>query len=92
MRIVFDECVPRRLRRLFPKVWEVRLLRFVTADATLRFQNRFKGRTFGVVSLELHSNTTAGLALHLPLILAAIREVRPIQVLVVTPEGVVPHS
>ncbi len=57
----------------------------VTADQNLRFQRNLMGAPLGVVVLVAQSNTLDSLLPLVPLLLAALRDVRPGEILLVRP-------
>ena len=53
----------------------------VTMDKSLRFQNRLKGRSFGVILLRAKSNRISDLLPIVPALLLTIPEVKPGEVI-----------
>ena len=83
MRLLLDECIPKRLDREFTEHdFDV----FITVDQSLRFQQNVSGFAIAVVVLEARSNDIEDLRPLVPRVRALLAELRPRQVIRVSGE------
>jgi len=71
MRILLDECIPRRLKRyLLLKLAESEYDVFLTLDKGVQYQQNLSDRKIGVVVVRALSNRIEDLTEHVPACLA----------------------
>jgi predicted nuclease of predicted toxin-antitoxin system len=104
MRLLLDECLPRRVKFLFAEgghesetvrdegfsgkengellaLAEKKFDVFVTIDKNIRHQQNIKGRNIAVLIIRAVSNDLDDIRPHVPQALAALKTIRPGQVI-----------